>query len=180
LEKGGSRVELHHIDHAISQGEAKEMTVSMPTFTELVQTVLGKGAPLRFHARGYSMFPFIRNGDLVTLSPIHGSCPSLGDVVAFIHPDTGRLTVHRVVGREGESYLVKGDSSSQTDGLIPGANVMGYVTEIERGEGRKVSLGLGPGRFLIAFLARVGLLWALVLPLWKLARAIERVRNPVH
>jgi len=119
------------------------------------------------------MSPFIKDGDVVTISPIHISSPSIGDVVAFIYKETGKLLIHRVVGKSGESYLTRGDNTLEGDGLIYSANILGYVTRVER-NGKKVSLGLGPERFLIACLARKGLLSSLVLPIWRVFPSIIR------
>jgi hypothetical protein len=103
------------------------------------------------------MSPFIKDDDVVTVSPSIPKQPRLGEVVAFIHPVTGELLVHRVVGRRGDShFLVKGDSIREVDGLVPQANILGYVRKVER-RGKEFSLGLGPERILIAFLGRRGL-----------------------
>jgi hypothetical protein len=146
-----------------------ELSLSGPAFIELLRAVLGKGVPFRFQARGFSMSPFIKDGDLVTVSPLLGSSPGLGDVVAFIQPGTRRLAIHRIIGKKGSSFFIKGDNTYQIDGLIPETNILGYVTRVER-DGKKVSLGLGLERFFIALLARRGLLFPFLLPVWKIIR----------
>ena len=140
-------------------------------FPELVKEVLGKGRDCRFQVKGHSMSPFIKDRDVVTISPLSGNSPGIGDVVAFIHPQNKRLLIHRVIRKEGEVYLVKGENASEADGLVKKENIFGVVRDVERG-GKKVFIGLGPERFLIAFLARKGLLLPLMLPLWKIVRSI--------
>ena len=152
-------------------------TLSGAALLELLQAVLDKGAPFRFQAKGFSMTPFVRDRDVITVSPLPGTSPGLGDVVAFIKPETGKLAVHRVVGKRGDSYLIKGDNSPEGDGLVPKANVLGRVSRVER-DGKRVFLGLGPERFLIAFLTRRGLLFPLLLPVWRLVRPIVRRSSP--
>ena len=140
---------------------------------DLVKDILSQGAECRFQANGHSMSPFIKDGDIVIVSPILHVSPGIGDVVAFIYKETGRLLIHRVVGKNGESYLTRGDNTLEGDGLIYSANILGYVTKVER-NGKKVSLGLGPERFLIARLTRKGLLLSFVFPIWRVFPSIIR------
>jgi signal peptidase I len=119
------------------------------------------------------MSPFIKDGDIVTVSPIFHSSSGVGDVVAFIHKETGRLLIHRVVGKNGESYLTKGDNTLEGDGSVHEANILGCVTKVKRKE-REVFLGFGRERFLVAYLTRKGLLLSFVLPIWRVFPPIIR------
>jgi hypothetical protein len=151
-------------------------TLSSPTLVALLRAVLDRGLPFRFRATGFSMLPFVRDEDVITVAPSAGASPSLGDVVAFLHPDSGKLAVHRVVGKQGSSVLVRGDNVEKPDGLVAIADLLGRVTRVER-DGRRVYLGLGPERRLIAFLTRWGLFLSMVLPAWRLVRPIVRRRS---
>jgi hypothetical protein len=151
-----------------------ELPLSGPGLLELMRAVLSKGVPFRFQSKGFSMLPFIHEGDLVTVSPLSGAAPRLGDVVAYAAVELERVVVHRVVGRSGGAWLVKGDNNPGADGLIVQAQILGRVTRVER-DGREVSLGLGPERWLIARLARSGLLWSYLLPAWR--RLCNRTRG---
>jgi len=130
-----------------------EVPLSGPVLVELLETVLAKGALFRFKAKGFSMSPFIQDGDVITLSSLPDNSPNLGDVVAFINPETKKLTVHRLVGRKGDSFLVKGDNTAKSCDLISIKNIVGQVKKIER-EKKRIFIGLGPERVLIAFLTR--------------------------
>ena len=141
---------------------------------ELLRAVLDKGAPFRFQAKGFSMSPFIHDGDVVTIAPLSDTVLRRGDIVAFINPHTQGLAVHRVVEKRGDSFLIKGDNAPETDGLIREADILGRVTGVERG-GKSVYLGLGPERFVIALLNRRGLLFSVLLPLGRVLR-IFRLR----
>ena len=55
-----------------------------------MRAVLEKGRAFRFEARGTSMLPLIRDGDVVTVTPLSGGGPRTGDVVAFADPGRGR------------------------------------------------------------------------------------------
>jgi signal peptidase I len=152
-------------------GSASELLLSGSDLVELLRELLAKGKLVKFRAKGFSMTPFIKDGDVVAVSPLSGRRPGLGDVAVFTHPRTKKLIVHRIVGKSGATYLARGDSNSQTDGWVPGENLLGRVTGVER-DGKAVSLGLGPERFLLALLTRFGLLKPLIQPAWKLLRPL--------
>lgn len=132
-------------------------TLSRSALIELLQAVLDRGRSFRFQAQGFSMIPFIQDGDVITVSRIPDGFSYFGNVVVFIHLEYGRIVVHRVVGKKSNSFLLRGDNHLNTDGFVPGENLLGYVKKIER-NGKAVLFGLGPERFLIAFLSRMGLL----------------------
>jgi hypothetical protein len=134
------------------------ISLSGKALIELMHAVHAKGLPFRFNAGGYSMAPFIRDGDVICVSPLASRVPGLGDVVAFIHPETKLLCIHRVLSRNKGAFLIQGDNSpGKPDGIIPMEAIMGRVTRVERG-GRNVRLGLGPERIPLALLSRSGLL----------------------
>lgn len=148
-------------------------TMPNAAFAQLMKAVLDKGAPFRFEAGGYSMAPFIRHGDIITVAP--SSSPSRfrrGDVAAFMSPETGKLTVHRIIRfspRRG--YLIKGDNTPAPDGRVEQSAIIGRVVRVEH-RGKRVRIGLGPERALLAFLSRIGLLPPLVQFLWRLSRPL--------
>jgi len=134
-----------------------QLLLSGQDLVGLVRTVFNKGLPFRFWAGGASMYPFIKNGDIITLSPLSGNLPRLGDVVAYVSPETERFIVHRVIKKIDDAFLISGDALRGSDGVIPKASILGYVTRVER-NGRRPFLGLGPERLMIAFLIRRQLL----------------------
>jgi hypothetical protein len=140
---------------------------------ELLQAVLSKGSLFRFQAKGFSMSPFIKDGDVVTVSPLFNAAPRLGDVLAFIHPGTKKIIIHRAVGKEGDSCIMRGDNCFDLDRPVPLTNVLGRVTRIDR-DGKRILLGLGPERWLIALLTRRKLLFPLMVPVWRLVRPLIR------
>jgi len=156
-----------------SMMKGSDLPLSGRGLVDLLRAVLSKGVPVRFQARGFSMSPFIKNNDVVTISPLQGTQPSLGDIVAFAHPETQGLYIHRIVRNKDGFCVTKGDNRSQTEESVPIKNILGSVTRVER-DGRHVFLGLGPERFLIAFLGRRGLLFPLFLPLWRIVRPFVR------
>jgi len=142
--------------------------------SELVKEVVSKGVECRLQVKGYSLSPFIKDGDTITISPVSDSLPRFGDVIAFIHPRTEKLLIHRVVWKSGDTYLLKGEGALEPDGLIKKENVLGLVTKVER-KGKRIFLGLGPERFLIAVLTRKNLLLPVLRPVWRIFRPIARM-----
>ena len=132
----------------------------------LLADLLRGGTTVRMEVTGHSMSPFIRSGDVVTIEPLLGRRPALGEVVALA--PGGRLRVHRLVGWDRRQALFRGDVAAGADPVASPDDLLGRVTRVERG-GRRVRLGLGIERLPIAWLSRVGLLRAL-------ARLRERLR----
>jgi signal peptidase len=131
--------------------------LSMEALVELLKAVTEKKRSFRVQAHGSSMFPFIKDSDYITISPLTPCHPRLGDIVAFINPETNKLIVHRVVGRKKDHYLIKGDNNPKPDGLIPKSSILGYVTKVEK-EGNQICFGSGFERVFIAFISQKNLL----------------------
>jgi len=120
---------------------------------ELLRGMVECGRPLLTSVRGFSMAPFIRDEDVLTIAPMNGHAPHVGEVVAFVQPDTGRLAIHRVIARVGPRWLVRGDNCPEADGVVPRRAIFGVVIRVER-QGHAVRLGLGAEARLIAWLQR--------------------------
>ena len=157
----------------LSNRKGSELPLSGQALLELLQAILARGLPFRFRARGLSMFPFIRDGDIITVSPLAGNMPRIGDVLAFTHPETGKLLVHRIVGITGIFFLPKGDNGFYIDGFVPKEGILGCVTNVER-DGKVRLLGFGPERLLIACLSRMGILRPLLSRIWRHIRPVVR------
>ncbi|MBW6465125.1 MAG: S26 family signal peptidase [Brevefilum sp.] len=120
------------------------------------------------------MSPFIQDGDVITIAPLNNRKPSVGEVVAFIRPESGNLVVHRIVARYGDHVLIHGDDIPEfPDGIIPLHNILGSVIRNERNN-RRIWLGLGPERVLIAWLSRVKLLTPLRVCIAHIRRPFSR------
>jgi hypothetical protein len=129
----------------------EDVIISGANLAELISAVHDKGAAFRFKAGGASMRPAILNDDILTLSPLQGIPPFTGEVVAFSHPQSNRLILHRVVKKKGNSYFLRGDSQSWVDANIPAENILGAVIKVER-RGRVLSW---PDRFRHPLLTRL-------------------------
>jgi len=145
---------------AILSLDKDECMIAQAPLLELIQEVLGRGSCMKLQAKGCSMNPFIKDGDVLTLSPMIAGAPKAGDVVAFKLPEDGKLAIHRVIKTSADLYLIKGDCCSEPDGHIFKKDILGLVCDIKR-DGNTTKLGLGPEKILISFLSGNNLLWPL-------------------
>ena len=148
-----------------------DVTLSHRRVHSLLHQLLAEGLAVELHVSGESMSPFIRSGDLLTVSPRGDDPVRRGDVVAFL---AGRcsLVIHRVVALDGESVRTRGDAMRRGDGPVPMSEVLGHVSGILR-RGRPVRLGLGAERAAIASLSERGWLVPLTIPWRWLARRCD-------
>lgn len=149
-----------------------ELKLSGSSLSELMHSILNRGASFRFKAKGESMAPFIKSADILTVVGLQDKIPRIGDVAVVINPANGSVLIHRVIGTTAGGVMVKGDNCHQIDGLFKREAVIGIVRVVERG-GRKVYYGGGAARLPIAVVSRSGLLNKLILPL---ARKVKRRR----
>ncbi|MCU0488759.1 MAG: S24/S26 family peptidase [Anaerolineales bacterium] len=102
---------------------------------DLATEILASGASVHFRARGVSMRPIIRDGDLLEITPLASHPPRLGDILLFKLANR-QLLVHRVIRTRphaaGRQFLLQGDAAIFTDGWITAEVVLGKVTAIER------------------------------------------------
>lgn len=130
------------------------LAISTNQLGELCQTILSNEIKLRFEAPGSSMLPFLRGGDTLTISPLSQAKPSIGKIVAFIHPTNNNLLIHRIIDKQESLFLIKGDNSPLlTDGWISESQLIGCVTCVERDK-KKIWFGFGLERYLIVFLSK--------------------------
>ena len=124
------------------------MTYRDTEFIEMAKDILSRGDTLRCRASGSSMYPFIRDGDLITVEPVAASQIRYADII-FFQSDEGRVVVHRVVKiRRGEGttcMVTRGDTMRRTDGCLDGRSLLGRITTIEKG-GRVLPVARGAWR----------------------------------
>ena len=125
---------------------------------ELIEAVHEKGASFRFQAKGYSMTPAIRDGDVITVSPLEGHHAPPWRRGGFPPSRTAADAGPPRAARERKKYYIKGDNCPESDGWVPAENILGLITNVEhRGKAR-----FWPNRPLLQFFIRVpGLLSAL-------------------
>ncbi len=124
------------------------MDVNRADFLELSQELLDRGGLLRFQAHGNSMYPLIKNGNIIVVEPRNGNTVNIGDVIFYRRPD-GSVTAHRLIKinekRDSKALMTKGDSLGNFDPPVVGEQVMGKVILIESHK-RKLRLNGWSGR----------------------------------
>ena len=143
----------------------KELRLSNMGQLELLNAVIERRVPLRTMVRGFSMQPFIRDRDVVTIAPLNGEQLQIGHVVAFTRHNCGRLAIHRIISKKSTGWLIKGDNCPEDDGVYETGSIIGRVTRIER-RNRQIGFGLGMERVFIAFLNRSKGLWLIKQLYW--------------
>ncbi|MBN1998786.1 S24/S26 family peptidase [candidate division KSB1 bacterium] len=139
----------------LSNIHSGELRLDKDALMTLADAVLLRDVPFRIQAKGGSMSPVIRNGDVITISPLAGCKAVCGDVLAFVNRLNNSLLVHRVIRIKGDDYFFRGDNSSGTVEVAAADQILGRLTGVER-NGKAVHFGLGPERILIGFLNRSG------------------------
>lgn len=139
-----------------------EILISSPDLTVIMSSILAKGNQVRLRAKGWSMGPFIRNHDIVTIAPLTQKRIKLGEIVAFKNQSGDknvRVSLHRVLQfMDYENYLIKGDNTGNyPDGIVSRRRILGRVIKIERNN-RSVRMGMGVERRLIAWLSKHNIL----------------------
>jgi hypothetical protein len=131
----------------------------------LLTGALKAGRSFSFRAGGFSMSPFIKDCDLITVSPFGKIPPCKGDIAACLDTARNGLIVHRIIKRQDIYFIMKGDNNRAADMPVSESNLLGRVTGIRRREKERY-LGLGPESGLLAALSRAGIL----MPLLRLTR----------
>jgi len=153
-------------DHDFKSIKKEAPPLSGRALEELLQAVFQKNMPFRFKAGGTSMSPFIKDGDILTISPLGEDPPRIGDVVIFMHPVSRKPVVHRVVAKKGDVYRIKGDNLQARGHWLSRKSILARLERLQR-NGKDISLGFGSVRRLVAFLSRSNLFAGLLSPLWR-------------
>jgi len=109
---------------------------------ELSKDIFRRGKSIRFQARGWSMRPFIRDGDFIVVSPIENFSIKTGDVVFCITTEN-KVIVHRVIRKHEKDkdnriiMFIKGDAAFSSPEKVEMQNVLGKVVEVERNGQKK-------------------------------------------
>lgn len=110
----------------------------------LTTELLSQGTTVRFRPSGRSMYPSIREGELITVEPVVASDVTLGDIVLY-RSERG-LIAHRVVGTSptqssvlSPHYFLRGDTSLSCDQPVEAQQILGRVVGVER-DGRSLAL----------------------------------------
>lgn len=98
-------------------------------FQELVNDMLARGIRFRFQAKGRSMLPLIQDGEFVHVEPAGATALRVGDVV--LSRAEHEVKLHRIIRRNSDSVITKGDASIDADDPIHQSCVLGKVVAKE-------------------------------------------------
>ncbi|MCH7804948.1 MAG: signal peptidase I [Acidobacteria bacterium] len=107
---------------------------------DLTTELLSQGATVRFRPSGRSMYPSIREGEVIAVEPVEASDVKLADIVLY-RSERG-LIAHRVVeiaSRDARVFRLQGDASLSCDRPVAAEQILGRVVGVER-NGRSVAL----------------------------------------
>ncbi|MBI4614319.1 MAG: S24/S26 family peptidase [Planctomycetes bacterium] len=146
----------------------------------LAAELLERGLGVRVQARGYSMTPWILDGDVLDIEPLNGAAWRAGDIL-LCRRGEDRFVCHRLIrrlSRGGIPHVVlKGDWLLAPDRPIPADRCLGRIRSVER-QGTRV-LHLDATRPWAALLARLAALASLFAPAFvPLARGYLTLRAP--
>lgn len=144
-------------------------------FASIAHGVLGRGRTLRFKAKGGSMSPFIRNGDIVEVVPVKGRI-NLGDIILYRSSHGGPI-IHRVIQTSRESIITKGDSVPSPDQPLLSKQVLGRVVAVEK-NGWHIRLDTGRGKILSILLATISPFSFLTYPSLKFMKPVGFLLAP--
>ncbi len=150
--------------------KTETLNLKREDFASIAHEVLDRGRTLRFKAKGGSMSPFIRNGDVVEVVPFRGKI-NFGDVILY-HSFCGSPVVHRVIHRNTESIIAKGDSTPGFDQPVLFKQVLGRVVSVEK-NGWCIRLDKPVGKLLNILLALISPFSFLIYPSLKFIKPLS-------
>jgi hypothetical protein len=132
----------------MSEPEEQLPRVTLSPFTRAVTDLVGAsmdhgstGMQVRFRAEGLSMYPSIRDGELITVGPVAGGAIVRGDVL--LCRSGNRVLAHRVVAISGRGSArvlrLRGDAKLACDAPIAVGQVIGKVESVRR-KGKTIAL----------------------------------------
>ena len=111
------------------------------TFGAVIKEALATGTVVRFRAEGISMYPTIRDGEVITVAAVSTEEVVLGDVLLCRHGQ--RVLAHRVVGMTTcgteRFFELRGDAKAACDPPVRASAIVGKVVGVRR-NGRVVPL----------------------------------------
>ena len=108
----------------------KSLLTDHAAVTDLAVESLNISGRLRFRATGLSMMPAISPGSCVTIKKTDIAAVEPGSVV-LVRSHAG-LLLHRLVGRDGQFAITRGDNNKDPDPPVTCAQILGVMAAVER------------------------------------------------
>ena len=158
----------------------KNLALDTKNFIAIIKAASEKQhvTDIKFKAYGNSMFPFIKNQDILNVKLINNDYNiHIGDIVAVTDQTVKIIMVHRIVGIKNKLYLIKGDNQVKADDWFPKKSILGIITEAKRTSG-KIFYCHRWQNILIAFLSKTNILKKIILPIsLNIKKIFEKLHN---
>src|SRR6516225_9470414 len=107
-------------------------------FEDVVRPLLEEGLSIRFQARGASMSPAIRDGEVVEVTPVIVTKLRKDDIV-LVKSNAG-FRLHRIVLADpaNDLFITRGDCGQQDDPELKGSQIFGLAHSKEVRLGRNI------------------------------------------
>src|SRR3954452_473339 len=113
-----------------------EAAVRQLSLSTLAAEALAQGVAVRFRATGDSMYPTIRDGEVIRVAPVAVDRIGVGDILLYRAKGGVRLLAHRLVAISetpgGRRFHLRGDAKGGCDAPLPAAEVIGRVETVTR------------------------------------------------
>ncbi len=126
-------------------------------------SLLGEGKSVCLNASGGSMYPFVKDGDIIKVVPLSENDIKIGDIISVDVDNKGKawFYAHRLIkivkDNDKKLYITKGDASKGGfDEPVGFARIVGKVAEIER-NGLEINLKRPLWRYLNTHIAKFSL-----------------------
>ncbi|MDP3786634.1 MAG: signal peptidase I [Candidatus Omnitrophota bacterium] len=136
------------------------MMYGRKSFSIIREVITREESAMKLYARGNSMGPLIKEGDIVVIRPSTFKEIRIGDIAVF--GVKGKLCAHRLIMKraKGDRYIfvTKSDKTFMADAPFGHKNLFGRVSRIQKG-----TLTLNLESFFWTFLNRIMGLYHLIL-----------------
>ena len=117
-----------------------ELCLNASDFHDLIETLFKNNSfcTVKTVCKGFSMSPFIKDMDSITISPVNkGWKFNIGDVVVLpVKNKKNKIVIHRIVRTQEDSILLKGDNLFHADGWFNKNLIIGIVKDVFRNNKR--------------------------------------------
>ena len=154
----------------------RDLTLTNRAFQHLLLWGLDKGrlSGIQVQCRGYSMAPFIRDGETVILKSLDpGRTIQPGNIVAAVSRARGSVMIHRVIRCTQKRVQTRGDNLPVPDGWFFRDDLVGVVSSVNKKQ-FKTLLNSSLFNRMVAVLSRNGMLQTVLLPTLRSARRLKK------
>ena len=115
----------------------RELILNNEELLGIASEILRNSGVFRFKARGWSMRPFLRQDDILTITPVDPASLKPGDICLFRNGHN-HIVAHRFVRRKTQNDDIflhfRSDSMIKNEDFILENQLLGMVVEAQRGK----------------------------------------------